>query len=92
MLWGGLALPLTKLLLKKEVNIYIVGRLPLFCKPGKRHQEKLHGQETYYSLKTRYTLSSNGERASMKQVRAHKIDPMNMKLGTLTATYVDKEK
>lgn len=52
MLWGGLALPLTKLLLKKEVNIYIVGRLLLFCK---RHQEKLYGQEIYYSLKNRYS-------------------------------------
>lgn len=32
MLWGRLALPLTKLQLKKEVNIYTVGRLLLFCK------------------------------------------------------------
>lgn len=55
MLWGGLALPLTKLLLNKEVNMYIVGRLLLFCKPGKRHQEKLYGQEIYYSRKNRYS-------------------------------------
>lgn len=99
MLWGGLALPLTKLLLKKEVSIYIVGRLLLFCKPGKRHQEKLYGnifhQEIYYSLKNRHSLSSSGERqgamASKKHIRAYKIDPMNMKLSTLTGIHVDKE-
>lgn len=55
MLSGRLALPLTKPLLKKEVNIHIVGRLLLFCRPGMRHQEKLHGPEIYYSLKNRYS-------------------------------------
>lgn len=56
MLWGGLALPLTKLLLKEDCKyIYFVGRLLLFSKPDKRQQEKLYGQEIYYSLKNRYS-------------------------------------